>query len=117
VVTDVDADRASGVATEVGGRTVPPDAIYQVEADVFAPCALGGILNAATVPRLAAAIVAGAANNQLARDQDAADLAALNILYVPDFIANAGGVVNGCREIAGWDHDRRSRSAGGGGQT
>jgi leucine dehydrogenase len=106
VVTDVDADRASGVATEVGGRTVPPDAIYQVEADVFAPCALGGILNAATVPRLTAAIVAGAANNQLARDQDAADLAARDILYVPDFIANAGGVIKGCREIAGWDQQR-----------
>ena len=102
VVTDIDPTRAARTAAELGGAMVAPDAVYDVTADIFAPCALGGILNQATVPRLSVSIVAGAANNQLAGEQDALELARRGILYVPDFIANVGGVINGCREIAGW---------------
>ncbi len=102
VVADVDAGRARRAADELGARPVAPDEIYGVAADVFAPCALGGGLNDETLPRLKAEIVCGAANNQLleARHGDALD--ARGLLYAPDYAANAGGVINGCRELLGW---------------
>lgn len=107
VVADVDADRAAAVAAEHGARVVPADDIYGVEADVFAPCALGGIVNAETVPRLRAAVVAGGANNQLREpDADGARLAARGILYVPDYVANAGGVITGFGDMNGWSPAR-----------
>jgi leucine dehydrogenase len=77
-----------------------------VTADIYAPCALGGTLNSGTIPELRCEIVAGAANNQLLEGADADRLEARGILYVPDFIANAGGVINGTRELLGWDRDR-----------
>ena len=80
---------------------VEPDAIYDVECDVFAPCALGGVLNEQSIPKLRCAIVCGAANNQMATDQDDNRLDARGILYAPDFIANAGGVINVYYEYAG----------------
>jgi leucine dehydrogenase len=101
VVCDVDAARADRVATGLGGRAVAPDAIYDVEADVFAPCALGGILDAATIPRLRCAIVAGGANNQLRELADGARLAERGIVYVPDYVANAGGVITGFGKLNG----------------
>ena len=64
------------------------------------------MLNSGTIPELACEIVAGAANNQLLESADAVRIAARGILYVPDFIANAGGVINGTRELLGWDRDR-----------
>ena len=103
VVSDIDQARARIVAADTGGRTVAPDEIYDVAADVFAPCALGAILNSDTIPRLKVEIVAGGANNQLAHESDADALAGRDILYVPDYVANAGGVMNGCRELLGWD--------------
>jgi leucine dehydrogenase len=102
VVADVDRDRADAVAVEHGARVVDADAIYEAEADVFAPCALGGILNAESIPRLRAAVVAGGANNQLRDGDDGARLAARGILYVPDYAANAGGVITGFGDMAGW---------------
>jgi leucine dehydrogenase len=103
VVADVDGDRAAAVAAEHGCRVVAADAIHDAEADVFAPCALGGILDAETIPRLRAAVVAGGANNQLREpDADGARLAARGIVYVPDYVANAGGVITGYGEMAGW---------------
>jgi leucine dehydrogenase len=101
VVSDVDAARAERVTGTLGGRAVAPDAIYDVEADVFAPCALGGILNAETIPRLPCAIVAGGANNQLREPADGARLAERGIVYVPDYVANAGGVITGFGELSG----------------
>ena len=103
VVSDIDQARAQIVAADTGGRTVAPDEVYDVVADVFAPCALGAILNPDTIPRLKVEIVAGGANNQLAHESDADALAGRDILYVPDYVANAGGVMNGCRELLGWD--------------
>ena len=94
VATDiVEAARARAEALP-GVRVVEPDAIYDVECDIFAPCALGGVLNPDTIPRLRAAIVCGAANNQLLEDDDAERMDQRGILWAPDFIVNAGGVIN-----------------------
>ena len=106
VVADVDPERARRAAAELGAAAVEPAEIYGAAADVFAPCALGGVLNDETLPRLTVEIVCGAANNQLleARHGDALD--ARGILYAPDYAANAGGVINGCRELLGWTPQR-----------
>ncbi|HEX8395331.1 MAG TPA: amino acid dehydrogenase [Longimicrobium sp.] len=101
VVADVDAARAQAVAAEFGAQVVDADAIHTVEADVFAPCALGGVLNADTIPALRAGIIAGGANNQLRDPEDGARLAERGILYVPDYVANAGGVITGVHELRG----------------
>lgn len=99
VVTDIDPQQAATVAEKFGARRVAPDAIYAVEADIFAPCAIGGILNETTIPSLKVAAVAGGANNQLATDADAQRLHKRGILYAPDFVANGGGIVNVATEI------------------
>jgi leucine dehydrogenase len=100
VVADVDAAAAAAIP---GARVVDPGAIHAVEADVFAPCALGAVLNARTIPQLRARIVVGAANNQLETAEDDARLHARGITYVPDFLAGAGGVTNGVSELDGYD--------------
>jgi leucine dehydrogenase len=117
VVADVDGERASSVATEVGAGMVGPDEIVGEPCDVFAPCATGGVLNLETIPRLRCAIVAGAANNQLAEPQDADRLADRGILYAPDFVVNAGGVLHlAGYERLGWSADEMiARLAGIGG--
>src|SRR5207237_4579749 len=81
---------------------VAPAEIYSVGADIFAPCALGGVLNDETIPRLKVEIVAGAANNQLLEARHGDTLEARGILYAPDYVANAGGMINGCIELIGW---------------
>jgi leucine dehydrogenase len=100
VVADVDAASAAAVP---GAEVVDAGSIHAVDADVFAPCALGGTLNERTIPEIRARIVAGAANNQLATPEDDARLAARGITYVPDFLASAGGVTNGVSELDGYD--------------
>lgn len=95
VITDRDAARAECLAEEIEAITVAPEDIYDVKADVFAPCALGSILDDSTIARLRVEVVAGAANNQLASDRHAVTLADRRILYAPDFIINAGGVISG----------------------
>jgi len=100
VVADVDAASAAAVP---GAEVVDARSIHAVDADVFAPCALGGTLNERTIPEIRARIVAGAANNQLATPEDDARLAARGITYVPDFLASAGGVTNGVSELDGYD--------------
>jgi leucine dehydrogenase len=102
VVTDVDARRRERLASEVEGRAVAPDEIFEIDADVLAPCALGSVLNDATVPRLRAEVVCGAANNQLAEDRNGEDVAMRGILYTPDYVANAGGVLSGAHDVLGW---------------
>lgn len=93
VVADVDADRVARVVDEFGATPVAPEAIHRVPADAFAPCALGGILNRDTIPELMAAVVAGSANNQLASPADGWALHRRGILYAPDYVANAGGLI------------------------
>lgn len=94
-VADRDAALARTVAREYGARAVPPARILGVDCDVLAPCALGGILNARTIPKLRCRVVCGAANNQLATPADGDRLARRGILYAPDYLANAGGVLRG----------------------
>ncbi len=104
-VADLDPERVRRTVEASGAEAVDPAEIQSVEADLFAPCALGGILNAETIPSLRVEIVAGAANNQLWEDEDGGRLGDWGILYVPDYVANAGGVIGGCREILGWSEE------------
>jgi leucine dehydrogenase len=103
LVTDLDRGRMRAAADTLGAVAVAPDAIYAQPADVFAPCALGAVLNDRTVPLLGAKVVCGGANNQLAQARHAAALAARGILFVPDYIANAGGVIDFHQERTGAD--------------
>jgi len=93
-LTDVDENRARHLASELGGEAVAPDAIMDSDCDVFSPNALGAILDDAGIARLRCAIVAGAANNQLARSHHGAMLAERGILYAPDYVINAGGIIS-----------------------
>jgi glutamate dehydrogenase/leucine dehydrogenase len=113
IVADVRDDRAQPVAAGCGGTAVDPDDILRVDCDLLAPCALGGILNAATVPTLRCQAVCGAANNQL--DEPSIDrlLAARGVVYVPDFVASAGGIINIAEEFPGYSRPRAlTRAAG-----
>lgn len=94
VVTDLDPARTERAAREHGAEIVDSEAIYGVPADVFAPCALGAVLHDATIPRLACRVVCGGANNQLAEARHDALLASRGIVFVPDYLANAGGVID-----------------------
>lgn len=111
VVTDIDAGRIQSVVEKTGATAVALKDIYGVKADIFAPCALGGILNDDTIPQLNVEIVAGAANNQLLEDRHGDALEARGILYAPDYVANAGGVINVYSELTGWSRDRSMRKA------
>ena len=112
IVTDIDAERVKRVVAETGAKPVATEEIYGVKADIFAPCALGAIINQKTIPQLKVEIVAGAANNQLHEQQRDGDaLEKKNILYAPDYVANAGGVINVYGELAGWDSTRSLRKA------
>jgi leucine dehydrogenase len=103
IATDVDPLRLQKVVKEFAATAVTPDEIYSVNADIFAPCAFGGVINEKSIQQLKAEIVVGSANNQLLGDSDGELLAKLEILYGPDCIANSGGMINGCRELLGWD--------------
>jgi len=109
IVADVNANNLSRVVGEFGAETVEPGEIFSVGADVFAPCALGGVINDRTIPELKVQIVAGSANNQLLEERHGTMLRDRNILYAPDYVANAGGVLNGCVELLGWDAEHASR--------
>jgi leucine dehydrogenase len=111
VVTDIDAERVKQVVSEFGARAVAPDEIYGVQADIFAPCALGGIINDKTIPQLKVEIVSGAANNVLLEERHGEVLDQKGILYAPDYVANAGGVINVYSELAGWSSARAFRKA------
>ncbi|WP_323766739.1 Glu/Leu/Phe/Val family dehydrogenase [Marinovum sp.] len=99
IVADTVAARVTEAQARFGAEVAAPEAIHRAEADVFAPCAIGGILNSASVPELRAAMVCGAANNQLADDAAADALHARGILYLPDYVANGGGIINAASEI------------------
>jgi leucine dehydrogenase len=111
IVTDIDTDRVKRVVSEFGAQAVAPDEIYGVTADIFAPCALGAVINDKTIPRLKVAIVAGAANNILLEERHGDALEEKGILYAPDYVANAGGVINVYSELAGWTSARAFRKA------
>ncbi|HJQ11756.1 MAG TPA: Glu/Leu/Phe/Val dehydrogenase [Gemmatimonadaceae bacterium] len=103
IVSDIDSAKAARVAKLTGARVVEGDAIFSADADIFSPCALGGIINDTTIPKLKVRIVAGGANNQLLEERHGEELMRRGILYAPDYVANAGGVINVYGEVAGWD--------------
>lgn len=103
IVVDVDSLKADRLVKEFSAIAVAPDEIYGISADMFVPCALGGVINDQTIPQLKVEIVAGGANNQLLEPRHGDELTRLGILYAPDYAANAGGIINGCRELLGWE--------------
>lgn len=100
-VADVNPAAAEAACARFAAEAVSPDEILFEDADVLAPCALGGVINVATAPRIRAPIVCGGANNQLEDDSLAHDLAERGVLFVPDYIVSAGGIINGVAEGAG----------------
>jgi leucine dehydrogenase len=106
LVSDVDDERVDALAARIGAEIVPPDEAIGVQCDVYAPCALGGTVNAGTIPELHCRVVAGSANNQLAEPADSERLRDAGILYAPDFVINAGGVLYAWgTESLGWSLD------------
>ena len=100
-IADVDQAKAQKLADATNGTVVAPDAILGLEADVLSPNALGAILTAQTIAALKVPVVAGGANNQLATEQDGERLHVRGILYAPDYVINAGGIINVCTEYLG----------------
>jgi len=102
IVSDIDTRKIRPLVEEFDAVVVETEEIIGVGADIFAPCALGGVINDRSIPQLRAQIVAGAANNQLLEDRHGEMLKERGILYVPDYAANSGGVFSGCVELLGW---------------
>lgn len=106
-VTDIDEERVRRVVDEFHAEAVAPDAIYDVKADIFAPCALGKVVTDDTLARFKFKIIAGAANNQLEIEEKHGRLVKeKGILYAPDFVINAGGLINVANELEGYNQDR-----------
>jgi leucine dehydrogenase len=103
IVSDVDPVKAARLLKEFDAVAVEPEEIYSVASNVYAPCALGGTLNDETIPQIKAEIITGGANNQLLEERHGDELEKRGILYAPDYAANAGGIINGCRELLGWE--------------
>lgn len=110
VFSEVDTDAIQHFRDELGLEYIPAESVYTTECDIFAPCALGGILNANTIPQLNCRVVAGGANNQLANPEDAESLRAKGILYAPDYVTNVGGAmaILGL-ELQGWTRERAEK--------
>jgi len=100
-------------ADALGIKLVNPADIYDVPADIFAPCALGAVVNDQTLARMKFKIIAGAANNQLAENRHGLELHERNILYAPDYVINAGGMINVFVELEGYDRERALRMSRG----
>jgi leucine dehydrogenase len=92
-VADIDPEKVASVTGRHGVASVSPDEILTQQADIFCPCALGGIINPETVPRFSVKIICGSANNQLRDERDGDAIEARGILYAPDYIVNAGGTI------------------------
>ena len=111
IVADIDAERVKRVMSDTGARGVDVAEVLNQKADILAPCALGGGLNDDTIPKLRVELVVGAANNQLLEDRHGDMLEARGVTYAPDYVVNAGGVINVYSELAGWDRTRSLRKA------
>ncbi len=103
IVADVNAEAVKHAVDRFGATAVSTDDIVTVECDVLSPNALGAILNDETIPKLKARVVAGAANNQLARDMHGQMLKDMGVLYAPDYVINAGGIIRVAGQIFGWN--------------
>jgi leucine dehydrogenase len=112
IVTDIDAQRIKSVTQDFGASAVATGEIYGQRADIFAPCALGAVINDETIPQLKAEIVAGAANNVLAEDRHGVALETKGLTYAPDYVINGGGLINVNAELHGWSLERARNKAG-----
>ncbi len=106
VVTDINQAAIDRVVNDFDATAVAPEEIYSQEVDIFSPCALGAILNDETIPQLKAKVIAGSANNQLQDSRHGDYLHELGIVYAPDYVINAGGVINVADELYGYNHER-----------
>lgn len=106
VVSDVDVDAVARAVRDFGVETAEPDRIHAQDCDIFAPCALGGSINDRTVPELRCKVVAGSANNQLDRPEHGERLGERGIVYGPDYVVNAGGLINVADELQGYRAER-----------
>jgi leucine dehydrogenase len=111
-VTDIDDAKVRRVVSEFDATAVGAEEIYEVDAQIFAPCALGAVVNDRTIPKFRFEIIAGAANNQLDEERHGDELEEKEILYAPDYVINAGGLINVYGELSGWTPDRAKHKAG-----
>lgn len=111
IITDIKQENIDAVVEEFGVKVVEPGKIYSVNCDIFAPCALGAVINDDTIPQLKCDIVAGAANNVLEEKRHGDLLEEKGIAYAPDYVINAGGVINVYDELIGYDRERALRRA------
>jgi leucine dehydrogenase len=109
MVADLNAAAVEGTVAEFGAKAVEPDEILFVPCDVFAPCALGAVVDDETLPRLRCSIIAGSANNVLAEARHGEALAERGILYAPDYVINAGGLINVADELEGYNRERATK--------
>ena len=103
VVSDVDVDAVARAVRDFGVETTEPEKIHAEECDIFAPCAMGGMIRDDTIPELKCSVVAGSANNQLERPEHGEMLADAGVLYAPDYVINAGGLINVADELQGFN--------------
>jgi leucine dehydrogenase len=106
IVTDINKEAVQRAVDEFGAKAVGLDEIYSVECDIFAPCALGAIINDETIPQLKAKVIAGAANNQFKEARHGDIVHEMGIVYAPDYVINAGGVINVADELYGYNQER-----------
>ncbi len=106
IVTDINKKAVDRVVNDFGATSIEPNDIYKQEADVFSPCALGAIINDVTIPQLKAKVIAGSANNQLKESRHGNIIHEMGIVYAPDYVINAGGVINVADELYGYNRER-----------
>ncbi|RBP44940.1 Leu/Phe/Val dehydrogenase [Garciella nitratireducens] len=113
IVTDIKKEYINKVVQDFGAKAVAPDKIYGVECDIFAPCAMGAIINDFTIEQLKCKVVAGSANNQLAEEKHGDMLEEKGIIYAPDYVVNGAGVMNVYEELQGYNEQRAMARASG----
>jgi len=106
IVTDINKEAVSRAVEKFGAHAVDPDDIYDASCDIYAPCALGATINDGTLARLRAKVIAGSANNQLQEARHGERLHSMGLVYAPDYVINAGGVINIAEEWNGYDQNR-----------
>ncbi|HLR40396.1 MAG TPA: Glu/Leu/Phe/Val dehydrogenase [Virgibacillus sp.] len=106
IVTDINKEAVNRAVEAFGAKAVDPDAIYEVDCDIYAPCALGATVNDDTIPKLKAKVIAGSANNQLKTNKHGDTIHDMGIVYTPDYVLNSGGVINVADELNGYNHTR-----------
>lgn len=112
IVTDINKEAVQRAVDNFGATAVNPDEIYGVDCDIYSPCALGAVINDQTIPQFKAKVIAGSANNQLAEDRHGDVINELGIVYAPDYVINAGGVINVADELAGYNKERALSKVG-----